>query len=180
MLRSLIKKHALTLGEEEEDSDDEFDFDGEEKITADATKTEADIESVPPEYRFLAEGAFTFFLDECDTRVTRKQEKTLEGLEYVARACLVRDEDLPESMRPKSKSAKSVGSPRRHRCTSRARRDRRAREFPARTKLRTRKVSPRRSWHARRLRWRRRSARMSSRRFASPRCCGVCDTPRVA
>ena len=57
VLRSLIKKHALTLGEEEEDSDDEFDFDGEEKITADATKTEADIESVPPEYRFLAEGA---------------------------------------------------------------------------------------------------------------------------
>ena len=110
VLRSLIKKHALTLGEEEEDSDDEFDFDGEEKITADATKTEADIESVPPEYRFLAEGAFTFFLDECDTRVTRKQEKTLEGLEYVARACLVRDEDLPESMRPKSKSARSAVS----------------------------------------------------------------------
>ena len=42
--------------------------------------------------------------------MTRKQEKTLEGLEYVARACLVRDEDLPESMRPKSKSAKSVVS----------------------------------------------------------------------
>ena len=62
-----------------------------------------------PEYRLLR-GAFTFFLDECDTRVTRKQEKTLEGLEYVARACLVRDEDLPESMRPKSKSARSAVS----------------------------------------------------------------------
>ena len=109
VLRSLIKKHALSLGEEEEDSDDdEFDFEGAEKGIQASPGKSGDIADVPPEFQFMAEGAFTFFLDECKVRVTRKQEKSLEGREYIDRVCIVRDDDLPASLRPRAKSEKSM------------------------------------------------------------------------
>ena len=56
----------------------------------------------------MADGGFTFFLDACAVRVTRKQEKTLEGAEYLNRVVIVRDDDLPDTLKPK-KSAKKHG-----------------------------------------------------------------------
>ena len=38
---------------------------------------------MPPEYQFPVHGDFTFFLDECETRVRRKQERDLAGLSYI-------------------------------------------------------------------------------------------------
>jgi hypothetical protein len=124
VLRSLIMKHALTLGDEKDSDDDEFDFDGggdgggggntkapaapaeEENANGGAASSsqspprEAKIDALPPEVQFLARGAFTFFLDGCDVRVRRKQERGMEGLEYLSRVGVVRNDDLPESMRP--------------------------------------------------------------------------------
>ena len=60
---------------------------------------------MPPEYQFLAYGDFTFFLDECETRVRRKQERDLAGLSYIDRVSIVRDDDLPDSLKPKKKGA---------------------------------------------------------------------------
>ena len=115
VLRGLIMTHALTLTEEESSSDgSEFDFDGDEAApppangqTAKPKVTAEDLDSLPPEYRFLAAGDFTFFLDECRMRVQRKQEKKLSGMENLMKVCLVRDDDLPEELRPKKKTSNS-------------------------------------------------------------------------
>lgn len=120
VLRALVCGHALSLGDEESTDDDEFEFEGDE-IDEGATRSDAappaarakgkkpavtadQLEAIPPEFHFLARGEFTFFLDECKTRVLRKQEKDLAGAEYLDRVVLVRDADLPESMRPVKKA----------------------------------------------------------------------------
>jgi hypothetical protein len=100
--------HALTFAEEDSSSDDsDFDFDGQGKQPAPAKAkpkvTAEALEAMPPEYRFLAAGEFTFFLDDCEMIVQRKQEKNLSGMETLTKACLVRDDDLPEELRPKKK-----------------------------------------------------------------------------
>ena len=108
VLRSLVMTHALTFAEEDSSSDDsDFDFDGQGKQPAPAKAkpkvTAEALEAMPPEYRFLAAGEFTFFLDDCEMIVQRKQEKNLSGMETLTKACLVRDDDLPEELRPKKK-----------------------------------------------------------------------------
>ena len=113
VVRRLVQQHAFTLAESDDESDDEFEFEGSVKkhnldggsATKDAARS---LHDVPPEFRFMADGGFTFFLDECAVRVTRKQEKTLEGAEYLNRVVLVRDDDLPDSLKPK-KSTKKLG-----------------------------------------------------------------------
>ena len=108
VLRSLVMTHALTFAEEDSSSDDsDFDFDGQGKQPAPAKAkpkvTAEALDAMPPEYRFLAAGEFTFFLDDCEMIVQRKQEKNLSGMETLTKACLVRDDDLPEELRPKKK-----------------------------------------------------------------------------
>ena len=113
VVRRLVQQHAFTLAESDDESDDEFEFEGSVKkhelddrsATKDAARS---LHDVPPEFRFMADGGFTFFLDACAVRVTRKQEKTLEGAEYLNRVVLVRDDDLPDSLKPK-KSTKKLG-----------------------------------------------------------------------
>ena len=142
VLRSLIMKHALTLGEADDSVDgSEFDFDDEDggkgvtekgeganggsEAAGTAGEKEAPVDratggvndaeasraaqlaAVPPEFKFLAEGSFTFFLDGCDVRVRRKQERGMEGLDYISRACIVRNEDLPDSLKPAPRRSKS-------------------------------------------------------------------------
>ena len=127
VLRTLIMEHALTLGEAD-DSDVEVDFEndsakeegdgakgrisgaetaGDDELLVDQKTTAqhkevsraAQLAAVPPEFHFLAEGNFTFFLDGCDVRVLRKQERKMEGLDYIKRVCIVRDDDLPDSLK---------------------------------------------------------------------------------
>lgn len=111
VLRSQVVTHALTLGEEES-SDDDSDFDYDDEPEKKAPKPEkprrrrqSALDAVPPEYQFLAYGDFTFFLDECETRVRRKQERDLAGLSYIDRVSIVRDDDLPDSLKPKKKGS---------------------------------------------------------------------------
>ena len=115
VVRRLVQQHAFTLAESDDESDDEFEFEGsskkhEETLDGGSAKKDAarSLDDVPPEFRFMADGGFTFFLDACAVRVTRKQEKTLEGAEYLNRVVLVRDDDLPDSLKPK-KSMKKLG-----------------------------------------------------------------------
>jgi hypothetical protein len=113
VVRRLVQQHAFTLAESDDESDDEFEFEGSVKkheLDDRSAKKDAarSLHDVPPEFRFMADGGFTFFLDECAVRVTRKQEKTLEGAEYLNRVVLVRDDDLPDSLKPK-KSTKKLG-----------------------------------------------------------------------
>ena len=111
VFRSLVMTHALTLADEESSSDDsEFDFDGEESTrpapgakSKKAKVTVEDLDALPPEYRFLAAGEFTFFLDDCEMRVQRKQEKSMCGMDTLQKVCIVRDDDLPEELRPRKK-----------------------------------------------------------------------------
>ena len=114
VVRRLVQQHAFTLAESDDESDDEFEFEGSVKkhnLDGGSAKKDAggtSLDDVPPEFRFMADGGFTFFLDACAVRVTRKQEKTLEGAEYLNRVVLVRDDDLPDSLKPK-KSTKKLG-----------------------------------------------------------------------
>jgi NADH dehydrogenase FAD-containing subunit len=113
VVRRLVQQHAFTLAESDDESDDEFEFEGSvKKHNLDGGSAKKDParspDDVPPEFRFMADGGFTFFLDACAVRVTRKQEKTLEGAEYLNRVVLVRDDDLPDSLKPK-KSTKKLG-----------------------------------------------------------------------
>ena len=113
VVRRLVQQHAFTLAESDDESDDEFEFEGSVKkhnLDGGSAKKDAarSLHDVPPEFRFMADGGFTFFLDACAVRVTRKQEKTLEGAEYLNRVVLVRDDDLPDSLKPK-KSTKKLG-----------------------------------------------------------------------
>lgn len=111
VFRSLVMTHAMTLADEESSSDDsEFDFDGEESArpapgakSKKAKVTVEDLDALPPEYRFLAAGEFTFFLDDCEMRVQRKQEKSMCGMDTLQKVCIVRDDDLPEELRPRKK-----------------------------------------------------------------------------
>ena len=50
-----------------------------------------------PELEFLRKGKFAFFLDDGDTRVRKKQEKTFCGTEYIDRVVIVRNSDLPST-----------------------------------------------------------------------------------
>ena len=113
VVRRLVRQHAFTLAESDDESDDEFAFEGGDDTAKGSSRDEKALDArspdeVPPEFRFMAEGGFTFFLDACAVRVTRKQEKTLEGAEYLDRVVIVRDDDLPDALKPK-KSAKKLG-----------------------------------------------------------------------
>ena len=113
VVRRLVQQHAFTLAESDDESDDEFEFEGSDDTRAGSKarsprKDALSLDEVPPEFRFMADGGFTFFLDACAVRVTRKQEKTLEGAEYLNRVVIVRDDDLPDTLKPK-KSAKKHG-----------------------------------------------------------------------
>ena len=112
VVRRLVQQHAFTLAESDDESDDEFEFEGSDDTRAGSKarsprKNALSLDEVPPEFRFMADGGFTFFLDACAVRVTRKQ-KTLEGAEYLNRVVIVRDDDLPDTLKPK-KSAKKHG-----------------------------------------------------------------------
>ena len=84
-LRSLIRKHAMTLHEQDEDEDDSDDEAG-------GTPPSPGLRDQPggapeaaldPELEFLRKGRFVFFLDSGDTRVRKKQERTFAGNECV-------------------------------------------------------------------------------------------------
>eukprot|EP01043_Picozoa_sp_COSAG02_P018859 COSAG02_NODE_892_length_16138_cov_14.599875_13_plen_1256_part_00 len=94
-LRSLIKKHALEL--HEQDDDDES---GDEDCSRPATpllRDEPTDEQMDPELEFLRQGKFAFFLDDGDTRVRKKQERIFCGTDYIDRVVIVRNSDLPNS-----------------------------------------------------------------------------------
>ncbi len=100
-LRQLIKKHALTLHEQDDD-DDEEERGGEEgggKQDRDEPEAEPD-----PELQFLRDGEFVFFLDSGDVRVRKKQESTFKGAVYIDKVVIVRTSDLPPSQRPKKRT----------------------------------------------------------------------------
>ena len=176
VLRSQVITHALTLGEEESSDDDsEFDYDDEPKKAAPQRekprhRRQSALDAVPPEYQFLAYGDFTFFLDECETRVRRKQERDLAGLSYIDRVSIVRDDDLPDSLKPKKKALRRSGPM----PTPRGRRAHRERPSGTMTMMPTRarapRTSPRPSCARRRRRRRRRRARTSPPPFERRLC----------
>ena len=102
-LRQLIKKHALTLHEQDDDDDDEEEGGG--KKDSDEPEAEPD-----PELEFLRDGQFVFFLDSGDMRVRKKQESTFTGTAYIDKVVIVRTSDLPPSQRPKKRTTIVVPS----------------------------------------------------------------------
>jgi|TARA_B110000977_G_scaffold190248_1_gene260798 hypothetical protein len=61
VVRHLVMTHAFTLGDEDDDSDDEFDVEGVESPSK-LNNGLVDLDSVPPEFKFMAEGKFFCFL----------------------------------------------------------------------------------------------------------------------
>lgn len=94
-LRSLIKKHALEL--HEQDEDDDTDEDDDSGPTTPLLRDHPMDEQMDPELEFLRKGKFAFFLDDGDTRVRKKQEKTFCGTGYIDRVVIVRNSDLPSA-----------------------------------------------------------------------------------
>ena len=85
-LRSLVKKHANELHEQDEDDSDEDEDAG---PSSPLLRDSAAAPQMDPELEFLRKGKFVFFLDNGDTRVRKKQERTFSGTEYIDRVVLV-------------------------------------------------------------------------------------------
>ena len=92
-LRSLIKKHAMTLHEQDDDDDDDSDDDAASGPRSPGLRDEPGAEvALDPELEFLRKGHFVFFLDSGDTRVRKKQERTFAGNEYLLRSICAKKE----------------------------------------------------------------------------------------
>ena len=94
-LRSLVKKHAIEL--HEQDDDDDSDSEDDAGPVTPLLRDESTDGRADPELEFLRKGKFAFFLDEGDTRVRKKQERTFCGTDYIDRVVIVRNSDLPNS-----------------------------------------------------------------------------------
>ena len=98
IFRSLLKEHASSPEQFSDEEDEEEDMGsvfsgGGSKASAGASIAGSLDESL----KFVRDGQFMFFLDDCTVRVRRRQERSMAGLEYLTNCAIVRSTDLPMS-----------------------------------------------------------------------------------
>lgn len=98
IFRSLLKEHASSPEQFSDEEDEEEDVGSVFSGGGSKASAGASIEgSLDESLKFVRDGKFMFFLDDCTVRVRRRQERSMAGFEYLTNCAIVRSTDLPMS-----------------------------------------------------------------------------------